>query len=161
MRFRAESLHFMKFDFSIYGTRSLLKSNMAIRNEDDALGVIKMRPKAATHTLLIAIIFTTLASADVNAAQWCGGVIKSILITSNGEVHILTSYRNDWTQICNTTTSWKGVAPDLCKSWLSVATALRLAKESALVFYNEDTPCIAIPSYGNSPAPAYFSIATY
>lgn len=119
----------------------------------DSRNVIGMVKKAFTFLVVMSL------SNFAHGAQSCGGRVSGVFVDSGSRVYIHTSYRNEWTQICNITESWKGISPELCKQWSSLVTTLRVTQEPVVVYYNESTPCSSIPYYTDSPAPGYVMIA--
>jgi hypothetical protein len=92
---------------------------------------------------------------------WCNGRITGVLVDNAGGVLAYSTFRNDWLQVCNVTSAWKGIPVDLCKTWVAQLTTLRISQEPATFFYSEypdGTSCLAIPSYGSAPAPGYVAI---
>lgn len=102
-------------------------------------------------TLTMFAISIPSAEADV----WCSGTIAGVYVNVNGGVNILPSFRQDWLEICNVTTTRLGVTVDVCKAWLALVTSLHVTQQSAAITYTGSTACNAIPTYQNSPAPVY------
>lgn len=91
------------------------------------------------------------AAADV----YCGGTIAHSWVDINGNVFIWGTWRQAHTQICNVSTSWKGVAPDVCATWLAKADAAVSLGRQVLLNYPTESSCAALPQYGLAPAPGY------
>lgn len=104
------------------------------------------------------LMFAAIYGANARADQ-CSGRVLGIFVNNTGNLYIQASYRNEWTQICNVTSTWKGISPDLCKQWSSLVTALRVTQEPVVVYYSETMACNAIPYYTDAPAPVYVMIA--
>ena len=112
----------------------------------------------AIRIVTAVVLLQGLYATAAYSAQWCTGTIRGFYIDSGGGLLISTSYYGAWTQICNTTTTWKGIVPDLCKAWLAVVNTLQVTQQQAIVFYNEDTACNALPTYGATPSPGYVMV---
>lgn len=106
---------------------------------------------------LIILSSVALAEGPSYAAQWCTGTIKATYSTQSGAVLIYTSYRNDWTQLCNITATWKGISPVLCNLWVSYVTTARAAQIPVSAYYSDYT-CDAVPSYESAPAAHNFAL---
>ena len=101
-----------------------------------------------------------LASAQASAFHFCEGKIETVWTEAGGNVYIVGSWRNNHTQICNLTSSWKGVQSDVCKAWLSAAQLAYADKSDVTVRYNDGDikSCSTIPIYEASPVPNYIML---
>lgn len=106
---------------------------------------------------LALLVVSTAAAAE---PQWCVGKVQRVLHDAVGAVHVNTSFRNDWLQICNTEVAWKGVAPSICKSWLASAKVAVAAGMNVTIHYAEAPACHLMSSYGEAPVPNYFMLLT-
>ncbi|MDE1265403.1 hypothetical protein [Vibrio aestuarianus] len=61
--------------------------------------------------LLALLLVSPSALADIS----CYGEVKNVLQYANGSVNVLTTYRNQYTYICNIKNDWKGVSPQACQ----------------------------------------------
>lgn len=99
-------------------------------------------------------------SCNVYADITCSGKVLTVLQYANGNVNIMTSYRNDYTVVCNTVSNWKGISPDTCRSMLSIVLSAKAVDKNILVYYSGNQfSCATIPYYGNAPSPVYVGIA--
>ena len=115
--------------------------------------VRKLRTSPISLVLLAAI---ALVFSVESRATHCYGTIKALYVDAGSNVFILPSFRDEWIQICNSLSTWNGIDPGTCKVWISLATALRVTKEQAVVWYpSSSVVCSALPTYGGSPAPGY------
>jgi len=85
----------------------------------------------------------------------CYGTVGAIYVDSSNNVLIRPSFRNDWLQICDLVDSWNGIDPVTCKSWLALATTLRVTQEQIVISYSTSTACDALPTYAGAPPPGY------
>jgi len=106
------------------------------------------------------IFLLMLASAQASAFHFCEGKIETVWTEAGGNVYIVGSWRNNHTQICNLTSSWKGVQSDVCKAWLSAAQLAYADKSDVTVRYNDGDikSCSTIPIYEASPVPNYIML---
>lgn len=86
-------------------------------------------------------------------ANDCYGTINSSYMVKNGEVIIRGTWRNDYTQICNLKTEWKGVTPDVCAGWKAMVDAALTLGRTVAIYYSPDVTCSTIPYYGDAPSP--------
>jgi len=100
-----------------------------------------------------ALLLLTFATAP--HANQCYGTIDALYVDSAGNVLIDPSFRNGWLQICNAISPWNGIDPVTCKTWIALATTLRVTREQAVVSYSATIACDALPAYGAAPGPAY------
>ena len=104
-------------------------------------------------TLVSTLLVTSPAFADFQ----CFGTIVDLLIYADGTVNIKTTYRNDYTNICNLQTTRQGVDPFTCALWVGAIESARKMNQSIHVYYqsNGEFSCTTIPIHGSSPAPVY------
>ncbi|MFW7523988.1 hypothetical protein ACODM8_07595 [Vibrio ostreicida] len=105
--------------------------------------------------LLTAILFSTPSMADIT----CYGNVKNILQYASGNINVYTSYRNDYTVMCNIDKHWKGVSPEACQGMLSVLLTAQSTGKTILAYYHGDQyTCTNLPHYGSAPGPVYVGI---
>jgi len=109
---------------------------------------------------LIAIIggITVLVlPMNVNATAWCSGNITNSYTTSAGEVVIRSTWRNEYSSICNVKQDWKGVSPEVCYVWFSHVSNAITENKPVIVYYPsiDQTECATMPTYSGAPAPGY------
>lgn len=98
------------------------------------------------------------ASSSVSANYFqCIGTVKNVLVYAEGYVIIDTSYRNEYTQVCNLKNDWKGVSPEACKGMLSTLLTAQSTGRNIMTYYNQYT-CETLPSYASTPASTYVGI---
>lgn len=101
------------------------------------------------------LFFTFSAKAELS----CSGTVHNVLQYANGAVNVLTSYRGDYTFMCNVNNTWKGVTPESCKGMLSVLlTAQSTGKKIATYYSGDQYTCQNLPHYSNTPGPTYVGI---
>ncbi|MER2498452.1 hypothetical protein ABS858_20455 [Vibrio neptunius] len=107
---------------------------------------------------LTGILFSTSSLADIS----CNGNVKHILQYANGDVNVVTSYRNTYTVMCNIDKHWKGVSPESCQGMLSVLLTAQSTGRNIGVYYSGDQyTCENLPTYGATPGPVYVGILDY
>ncbi|MDC5822107.1 hypothetical protein [Vibrio europaeus] len=105
--------------------------------------------------LLALLLVSPAAMADIQ----CSGEVKNVLQYHNGSVNVFTTYRNDYTVMCNVKDHWKGVSPESCKGMLSVLlTAQSTGKKIATYYSGDQYTCQTLPYYGSAPGPVYVGI---
>lgn len=106
-------------------------------------------------SFLVFAMTALILSRSAHADQSCTGTISAFYISSNGAAFVQPSFSPNWLQMCSQTTSWNGVDPQTCKSWIAMVMTLRVTQEAAIMRYAGDTPCASLPAYGAAPAPMY------
>jgi len=105
--------------------------------------------------LLALLLISPVAMADIQ----CSGEVKNVLQYNNGNVNVFTTYRNDYTVMCNVKDHWKGVSPESCKGMLSVLlTAQSTGKRIATYYSGNAHTCQNLPYYSGAPGPVYVGI---
>ncbi|MCG9584203.1 hypothetical protein L1D13_17260 [Vibrio tubiashii] len=105
--------------------------------------------------LLTLLLVSPSAFADIT----CRGEVNNVLQYANGDVNVHTSYRNDYTVMCNVKDHWKGVSPEACKGMLStLLTAQSAGKKVETYYYGNQYTCQNIPYYGQAPGPVYVGL---
>lgn len=105
-------------------------------------------------TLLLALM---IASSTTYADIQCSGAVNSLLVYANGTVNISTSYRNDYTHICNLQSARQNVDTLTCALWVGAIESARKLNQNIKIYYtnNNDFSCDTIPTYAAAPAPVY------
>lgn len=103
--------------------------------------------------LFLALTVTSTTYADIQ----CSGTVNRLLIYADGVVNISTTYRNDYTHICNLQTPRQGVDTLTCALWVGAIESARKLNQTIQVYYktNNDFACDTIPYYASAPAPVY------
>ncbi|CCN45984.1 conserved hypothetical protein [Vibrio nigripulchritudo MADA3029] len=101
--------------------------------------------------LLISMILSTNAYAAFN----CSVYVNRVLVYGDGSVNILHSGRNDFTYICNTKGTWKGIDTVTCSLWVGMLQSTQNNARRAIFYYGGEGSCETLPTYGNAPAPVY------
>jgi hypothetical protein len=110
-------------------------------------------------TLVLAICLITMLPIRAHAAAWCSGTLRDSFVRATGELLVFPRWRNDFIQLCSTTTIWKGVSTTTCLLWASMATLAVRQQNQTTTYYDDpvaSTGCPTIPFYDLSPAPGYF-----
>ena len=68
---------------------------------------------------------------------------------------INTSYRNDFTSICNINQVWNGVEPMTCALWFSTVKTAQSQNKLIKTYYFNFSSCDALPTYDLSQSPGY------
>ncbi|WP_298309183.1 hypothetical protein [uncultured Erythrobacter sp.] len=90
-------------------------------------------------------------------SQSCEGFLTGSYIYDEGSAVVNTDWSPTWFQICNVKTTWKGITPDICLSWLAKVDAAVTHGKNVRFYYqgNKISACNQIPSYVDAPAPNY------
>ncbi|MBQ0935094.1 hypothetical protein [Ideonella paludis] len=104
-----------------------------------------------------------LAGFNAGAADlWCQGKVSRVLTYSSGELMITSSWRGDWTTICNVETPRAGIPVGVCKNWYSQLSAATVADREVIVYYSgvpDGISCSNLGTYGGAPVPGYVSLS--
>jgi hypothetical protein len=100
-----------------------------------------------------------MALSDARADTYCSGSSLEHLVLNEGTLAIRSSWRNDWTYLCNMQAPWKGVAVESCYSWFAMVASAKVHNKQIGVYYVGDVTCATIGTYGNAPAPHYVRMA--
>ena len=106
-------------------------------------------------TLALALILVTALPLRALAATNCLGTVTDVYTHAAGSVVIRSSWRNDWTQVCDVNAEWKGVPSQSCWSWFALLSAAVTDSKSVAIYYPNLQPaeCATMPTYASSPAP--------
>ncbi|AIU68023.1 hypothetical protein ABF162_14185 [Vibrio coralliilyticus] len=105
--------------------------------------------------LLAVILFSTHSMADIT----CYGTVKNILQYADGNINVYTSYRSDYTVMCNIDKHQKGVSPEACQGMLSVLLTAQSTGKNIATYYNGDQyTCQNLPTYSATPGPIYVGV---
>ena len=113
--------------------------------------IIKLGDNMKRLFYWILIVFSVNVFADYN----CEVTINRVLVYGNGDVNILHTGRNDYTFICNTKGTWKGIDTVTCALWVSMLQNIQNNSKRAIFYYSGDGMCSTLSTYGNAPAPTY------
>lgn len=103
-----------------------------------------------------AAFFMALASSSsLYASFHCEVTVNRVLVYGNGDINVLHSGRNDFTYICNSKGTWKGIDTVTCALWVSMLQSTQNNSKKAIFYYPGEGSCSTLPTYGNAPAPAY------
>ncbi|PKF80342.1 hypothetical protein CW749_07180 [Vibrio sp. vnigr-6D03] len=115
------------------------------------LFIINIGEKMKKLLLLLSLVVSTNAFAAFN----CEVTVNRVLVYGNGSVNILHSGRNDFTYICNTKGTWKGIDTVTCSLWVGMLQNIQNNAKKAIFYYGGQGTCATLPTYGNTPAPVY------
>lgn len=115
--------------------------------------------KRAIATVLAVAAVASSPSVS-QAAAVCGGQISQVLSYHDGAIMVLSTWRGDYTQLCNVREAWKGVGTSTCWTWYGQISASITEGKPVNVFYDGllANECPTMPTYSLSPAPAYVSL---
>lgn len=102
-------------------------------------------------------LFFLSMSTPSFAIHFCKGNIQDVWVDFAGSLFIKGSWVNKHTKICNVTSGWEAISPEVCKTWLSLSMTAQVSQPDVTVRYKDDkiSNCQNIPTYGNSPSPDY------
>lgn len=112
-----------------------------------------MRGIFTNIALGLASVVTSVAA--VATPQWCQGTVSRLWIYSDGTVYVNSSYRGDYTRICNINSEIGGISSINCAAWFSILKSAVQRQSQVIVFYPEAVSCSTLPSYGSTPLPGY------
>jgi hypothetical protein len=109
---------------------------------------------SAAAAFLIAMPAPTMAEA------WCTGTVTYLLQRDNGGVEIYSSWRNQYSQICSLTSTWKGITPQACFGWFAtLGNSVALGKAVTIYYVSiTQAECATMPTYDAAPAPQYVQL---
>lgn len=107
---------------------------------------------------LIVGVTLALFSLQSHAVTDCSGTVIRALLYSDGSVNILSSWRNDYTYICNTNGTFGGVAPEICLAWYATALKAIASNKQVNIYYQATHACATLPIYSSAPVPTYFGL---
>ncbi|GEM77693.1 hypothetical protein [Vibrio sagamiensis] len=100
---------------------------------------------------LISIFIPFYSFADFS----CTVSVERVLVYGNGSVNIKHSGHDDFTYICNTKGTWKGIDTVTCSLWVGMLQSTQNNDKKAIFYYPGSGTCATLPIYGNAPAPTY------
>jgi hypothetical protein len=109
---------------------------------------------------IVALMMACLVSLHANAAFVCDVKVSRVLVYTNGMVNVLHSGRGDYTVICDLNAVRLGVSPTTCAMWTGMLQAIMKKNGTATFYYDGDSTCALLPTYGSSPAPVYVGDVT-
>ena len=65
-----------------------------------------------------------LVSLQANAVTDCSGTVVKALLYGDGTVNIQSSWRNDFTVICNTNGTFGNIPAEVCLAWYGPCSTL-------------------------------------
>ena len=101
-----------------------------------------------------AILAATALTAGA-APQWCQGTVSRLWVYSDGTIYFNSSYRGDYTRICNINTEVGGISPTNCAAWFSILKSAVQRQSQVVVYYSDAASCGALPNYAGTPWPGY------
>lgn len=111
-----------------------------------------MRRYLATFGLmLVGLGFSQPAAANFA----CNGTVSTSYVTYVGGVFLSSSWRGDYTQICNISETWNNIPPEVCATWIAKVDAAVSLQRTMTVYYAGTGDCSTLPTYGGAPGPIY------
>lgn len=108
----------------------------------------------SVRTLLVAVS-ALCAGPQAHAAVDCVGTVAKVLLYADGTVNIVGSWRGDYTFVCSTSGSFGAVPAEVCLTWYATLMKAKTDNLNVTIYYNTNTACAALPTYGSSPVPVY------
>lgn len=99
-----------------------------------------------------------LASVPSHAATDCNGTVTRVLLYGDGTVNLLSSWRNDYTFLCNTNGTFGGIPAEVCLSWYATAMNAAAHGKQVNVYYAATYTCATLPIYSSSAVPTYVGL---
>ena len=100
-----------------------------------------MRISSASVLAASAMLF----SSPAIAAAACSGTLSGVITQDDGAILINSSWRGNFTQICNVDTIWNGINPQVCWAWFAQANTAVTESRSVIVYYANE-PSNACPT---------------
>jgi len=105
--------------------------------------------------LLIAITAAFSFSASAGTL-YCKGEILNVAIYDNGALGIKSSWRNDYTHVCNLSEKRGNIQSQVCFAYMSLLLNAEQNNLTVRLSYeNTEYTCQTLPTYGNAPTPFY------
>ena len=105
---------------------------------------------------LLAIATLTPTMSQAVATFSCSGTFDSVLVRGNGDLMVHSTWRGDWTYLCNVNAPAANVVnAKSCAGWLALSTAAVDTQKPIMVSYINVTPtgCSTLPIDNTAPAP--------
>jgi hypothetical protein len=111
--------------------------------------------KKTGRAFVLALVFLSMTNVAKAGPFWCQTYVNQLFIIGTGDVELFSYTRSNYVQPCNINSTWKGVSPATCASWLGLARSAVARGASMLLMYSDVPSCEAIPTYSDAPAPYY------
>lgn len=110
--------------------------------------------------LIFAVLFGFCPAASAEDFP-CIGTIDRVLVYSSGQVNVRTSWRDNFTMICDLSKDRQDVSVVTCAMWASLVQNAKENSSEVVFYYRSDETfdsCENIPIYANAPAPVYVGL---
>lgn len=89
--------------------------------------------------LLSALVAVAVVASPSGArADWtCSAPIVDVLVYLDGYVNI-RYLGNNWTYVCNLESTWRGVSPTTCATWVALLEKIKTKGGSTLFYFTGD-----------------------
>ena len=110
-----------------------------------------MKKTLATAMMTALLCYPIQAQANIT----CIGTVPFADTGDDGAIMIYGTWRNQFTQICNIKTVWKGIDPQICWAWFAQANSAVTESRNVAVYYTDPsvTDCATISAFAAAPAP--------
>jgi hypothetical protein len=99
------------------------------------------------------LLFNSAVRADIS----CTGTLGGVILYADGTVMISSSWRGDWTSLCNSQNGWAGIDTSTCLAWYGAAVKAAASHIVVATYYSGNTySCTNLPTYASSISPIYF-----
>ena len=109
-------------------------------------------------TKMLATVVALFLCQQASAVNlYCTGTVKRVYVDSSARVFIRGDWNLSYQQVCSLDTSWKGIGPDICKTWFAMLQGAYHAASPTIVNYTgvSAATCADLPAYGSAPSPGY------
>ena len=96
-----------------------------------------------------------LVSLQSHAVTDCAGTVVKVLLYGDGTVNLQSSWRNDFTVICNTNGTFGNIPAEVCLSWYATAMNAAAHGKQVTAYYAATYACATMPTYCSEPVPTY------
>lgn len=104
----------------------------------------------------------TMSQASFASALYCSGKVNDFYIDSIGNVTIYSTWRNEWTTVCNLKGSRNGIDTTTCALWAAMAQKnVSQPTLTTLVMFPElpaSVTCANYATYGSAPPVTYYRL---
>ncbi|MDT3334955.1 hypothetical protein Q4Q49_06545 [Shewanella sp. SP1S1-7] len=108
-----------------------------------------------SKSILMFLVLSLCLISKSYAVFNCEADVNRILVYGDGTVNVLHSGRGDYTVICNTKGTFKGVDTVTCSLWIGMLQSMQNNNKKAIFYYSGDGTCATLTTYSNAPVPVY------
>ena len=105
--------------------------------------------------ILLALLLLPLPSYAVSL--YCTGSIQKTYVSSSGNLIVRSTFRNDYTRLCNLNGTANNISAITCSMWSSYVTTALTNKKKVLISFSADegVACSDMATYDSAPPVRY------